>query len=206
MRRTLLAALPLAVATLAALPFASRTAGAQEGPAAAPIAALDAGLLRAMHAGRSTPFAQRYTALAPVVERAFDLRAVLEMAVGLRWKALPPDQQAALLKAFTRFTVSTYVANFDGFSGESFALAGARPQGADQVVQTKLVPAHDTPTEIDYVMRREQDGWRAVDVLLEGTISRAAVLRSDFRSLLAGGDAHALIDNLNGKSDELARK
>ena len=41
-----------------------------------------------------------------------------------------------------------------------------------------------TPTPLDYVMRQGEKGRRAVDVLLDGSISRVAVQRSDFRSLL----------------------
>ena len=68
--------------------------------AAAPIEALNAGLLAAMRAGRATPFAQRYETLAPVVERAFDLPAILQASVGPRWTGLPPAQQEQLLDVF----------------------------------------------------------------------------------------------------------
>jgi phospholipid transport system substrate-binding protein len=179
-------------------------AAAETDPISAPIASLDAGLLRAMHQGRGVPFQQRYQALAPIVTQAFDLQAVLATAVGIRWRDLQPDQQQALLTAFTRFTVSTYVANFDSFEGQRFDLTGTRALGDQRVVQTRLVPANGEATEIDYVMRQEQGGWRAVDVLLEGTISRAAVMRSDFRSLLGSGNAQALIQNLDQKSNDLA--
>ena len=41
------------------------------------------------------------------------------------------------------------------------------------------------PIRLDYVMRDENGKWRAVDVLLDGSISRVAVQRSDFRKILA---------------------
>jgi phospholipid transport system substrate-binding protein len=183
------------------LPFSAR---AQNNPVSAPVAALNTGLLQAMHEGRAASFQKRYDLLAPVVEHAFDLKAVLMMAVGLRWKDLPVDQQQALLDAFKRFTIATYVANFDNFEGQRFEIGATRAQGDKQVVQTRLIPAAGDQTEIDYVMRPEDGGWRAVDVLLEGTISRAAVTRSDFRALLSSGNAQALIQNLQQKSDDLA--
>ena len=46
--------------------------------------------------------------------------------------------------------------------------------------------------------------WKAVDVLLDGTISRVAVQRSDFRSLLGTGDAGALIASLERKAMDFA--
>jgi phospholipid transport system substrate-binding protein len=47
-------------------------------------------------------------------------------------------------------------------------------------------------------MRHEAGGWRAIDVLEEGTISQVAVQRSDFRSLVANG-AGPLIESLRAK-------
>jgi phospholipid transport system substrate-binding protein len=65
------------------------------------------------------------------------------------------------------------------------------------------VPKDGDPTRMDYVMRQSPDGWRAIDVLEEGTISQAAVQRSDFRSLLADGP-DKLIDSLTAKVDKMS--
>lgn len=190
----------LLLGTLA--PLAARAAPAE---AAAPIAALNQALLTAMRAGQATPFAQRYATLAPVVQRAFDLPGVLQATIGPRWAGLPPEQQAQLLDLFTRFTVASYVANFDEFGGERIeVLPESRAIGADQLVATQIAPSSGEPTRIDYVMRQGPGGWRAVDVLLNGSISRVAVQRSDFRSLIAVGDASRLIENLQRKVAELS--
>jgi phospholipid transport system substrate-binding protein len=53
-------------------------------------------------------------------------------------------------------------------------------------------------------MRNGASGWKAIDVLQQGTISQAAVQRSDFRSLLTGGGATALIDRLKQKVKSLS--
>ena len=52
-------------------------------------------------------------------------------------------------------------------------------------------------------MRRDSSGWRVVDVLAEGAISRVAVQRSDFRRLLARNGAQGLADSLQAKSADL---
>ena len=67
-----------------------------------------------------------------------------------------------------------------------------------------IVPASGNATSIDYVMRQGEDGWRAVDVLLDGSISRVAVQRSDFRALLSGGAAGPLIASLRKRSAAMA--
>lgn len=177
---------------------------AQMGGPAGPIRALNDALLRIMHAGTSTPFATRAAILTPAVQSAFDLRQILQTSVGLRWSSFTPEQQAELLEVFTRYTVASYVANFDSYSGERFdVLPELRQVGKDQVVQTRIVPASGDPTRIDYVMRQTDTGWKAVDVLLDGSISRVAVQRSDFRSLLAGGNPDRLIASLRAKTHTL---
>lgn len=172
----------------------------------APIVALNAALLQAMKTGQSVPFEQRYAKLAPVVEHTYNLQAALQATVGLRWNEFPDDQKKQLLEAFTRFTVASYVANFDHYTGENLVVTGLRAQGNDQVVLSQVVPPNGSPTDLDYVMRKNDKGeWQVVDVLLDGAISRAAVTRSDFRVLLSGGNgATALIENLQQKSADMA--
>ncbi len=173
--------------------------------ATAPIAALNDGLISSMRDGQATPFQQRYARLMPLVDRAFDLKAILQASVGARWASLPPDQQARLLALFRQFTVASWVSNFSAYDGEMFELSPTtRASGAEQVVQTRLVPTRGEAIRIDYVMRSAPDGWRAVDVLLDGSISRVAVQRSDFRRLLDAGDASALIASLQKKVSDLS--
>jgi phospholipid transport system substrate-binding protein len=171
---------------------------------AAPLRALYTGLEAAMRAGSKTPFPQRFDALAPAVDRAFDLETILKVSVGLRWDTMGSDTRTSLLKTFRRFTIATYVANFDKYDGQRFQiLPNVRASGADRIVATEIVNG-DQHTRLDYVMRNEQGSWRAVDVLLEGTISRVAVQRSDFRKILTSGDADALIASLRRKIADLS--
>lgn len=193
------------LAGAALLPWLAQGAAAADPAAAAPIDALNKGLLAGMRAGKAVPFAQRFATLAPLVEGAFDIPGILQASVGPRWSSVPAAQQAQLLDVFRKFTVASYVANFDSFNGERIELlADSRTVGADQVVATQIVPAGGAPTRIDYVMRRGAAGWRAVDVLLNASISRVAVQRSDFRSLLGSGDAGPLIKSLQRKTADLS--
>ena len=201
-RRTALAWAGRTVLLGLLLPFAAQAA---DPDAAAPITALDAGLIAAMKSGKASPFQQRYAALLPVVDQAFDFDAILHAVVGPRWAGLPPAQQAQLLDVFRKYTVATYVANFDSYGGERLeTLPDSRSIGADQVVATQIVPSSGTPTRIDYVMRRGATGWRAVDIYLNGTISQVAVQRSDFRSLISTGDAGPLVASLQRKVADLS--
>ncbi len=202
-RRVLLACLLAGV--LGSMAPGMRALAQDAGPAA-PIVALDNALLGVMHAGHATPFSKRMAMLSPVVQQTYALDVVLRSSVGPRWAGLSVADRAALLDAFTDFTVASYVGNFAEFNGERLVVKPeARAAGANQVVHSQIVPAHGGPVSIDYVMRQGEDGWRVVDVLLDGSISRVAVQRSDFRALLSGGTAGPLIASLRKRIEILAK-
>ena len=195
-RRSLLFSLAVSLPSLA---------GAQQGGPTAPIAALNTALQANMKAGRASPFAARAAKFRPVAERAFDFPAILAAAVGPRFAAFPDATKRDLLDAFTIFTVATWVSNFDTYDGESFELAPqTRQSGTDEIVTTRIIPKSGEPTRLDYVMRQNPAGWRAIDILLNGTISRVAVQRSDFRGLIAAGDPAPLLASLRDRAERLA--
>jgi phospholipid transport system substrate-binding protein len=191
--------------TAAAL-MRSRLAAAD--PAAiAPIQGLCDALLAVMKAGSRTPFSQRFDMLAPAVDRALDMAAILQVSVGSMWGTLSADQHSALLDVFRRYTINSYVNSFDSYNGQRFVIdPTTRPVGANQVVQTKIIPTSGDSHSLDYVMRQTGSDWKAIDVLAEGSISRVATQRSDFRSLVMRGGGDALLASLQKKAADLASK
>lgn len=189
-------------ASLVALawPSAGAQAAAVTDPAA-PIRRLDDALLAAMRTGQTTSFARRFAALTPVIEQTFDLDTVLAVSVGLGWSTLADDQKPALRAAFLRYTVASYTANFNSWSGQSFAISpGTRDAGNGRVlVHTKIVSNDGSARSLNYLMRDGPSGWKVVDVLEDGSISRVAVQRSDFRGLLESGGVPALMTALRQK-------
>lgn len=172
----------------------------------APVRRLSDALLGMMKTGKSVPFQQRFGTLAPVVDQVFDLATILEVSVGPTWSSLPPDQHTALLAAFRRYTVASYVNSFDNYTGQRFDIdpsTRALPNG-DQVVGTRIVAGPGDSHRLDYVMHQGSAGWQVVDVLLDGTISRVAVQRSDFRRVLMSGGAAALMAMLQQKTTDLS--
>jgi phospholipid transport system substrate-binding protein len=192
-----------------AVPVLARTAGAEPAGAevTAPIQRLNAALLAIMKAGQTLPFQQRYEMLAPVVEQTFDLSAILQLSVGPRWASLSGEEQARLATAFRRYTIATYVANFDSFSGQLLQVSPEirnLPNG-DRTVQTTIASPGQSGHTLGYVMRQAGSGWKVVDVLADGSVSRVAAQRSDFRAVLASGGGAALAAKLERKIADLSR-
>ena len=178
-------------------------------PDAAPLAVVsmfNAALERMMRSSTATPFKARFDMLAPAVDRAFDLATILSVSIGARWTGLDAAVKADLSAVFRTYTIASYVANFGGHEGEAFEIEPeTRASGADQIVRTRIAPRTGDGIKLDYVMRQSDAGWRAVDILADGTISRVAVQRSDFRGLLGrDGNTAALLDSLRKKIADLS--
>lgn len=205
-RRVLLGSAATACLPLAFGPMATRPARAAEGPVA-PIQRLSQAMLTIMKQGRATPFAQRANELAPALDSALNIPQILRLSVGASWSGLPAAEQQRLLAVFRQYTIATFVENFNSYDGQTVTvLPNTRPLGdGAQVVRQEIIPANGTnPHALDYVMRQAPDGaWKAADVLADGTISRVAVLRSDFTALLARGGAPALVASLQQKTAAL---
>ena len=189
-------------AAMAAVPWASAGAATGDTSPAVPIERLNAALLASMKSAARSSTEERYRTLTPVIEQVFNLSAVLAASVGLAWAKMQETEKSQLEAAFRRYIISSYVSNFDSYNGQSFEILPTTRQlpSGDVVVQTQLTRVNASPVRIDYVMHLGPAGWQVVDVLTDGTISRVAVQRSDFRSLLMSGGVPALTAELSRKT------
>lgn len=196
-----------AAAMIVTIPVVTSPARAASSGAFAPVEALDAALLRIMKQGTGTPFQTRVSSLAPALDEALNLAYILRISIGARWMTLTPPDQQRLLAVFREYTLATYVEAFDSYNGQRIEISPHTRELSDgaQVVRSEIIPRSGASHYIDYVMRRGGTGaWQATDVLADGTISRIAVLRSDFSSMLERGGASALEASLQRKTAALA--
>ena len=108
-------------------------------PAGARIDSFDAALIKTMQAGKAAGAAGRAKVIGPAVEQAFDLPFMARVAVGADWSKMSSDDQAALLKSYSRYAVASLAKNFSDYSGQKLDLDGAViDRGADKIVKTKL--------------------------------------------------------------------
>ena len=193
--RRLALALPLL-----AVPALSR---AQADPAA-PVERWHAALMGVMREAQRLGVRGRFERLSQPMAQSFDLAAMTRIAVGPPWTSLAPAEQQALTEAFARWSVATYAARFDGFSGESFATQGnqALPNG-DVLVRTVLNRPGQEPVVLSYLVRAIQGAPRIVDIYLTGTISELASRRSEFNALMRDGGAARVTEELRRRSAAL---
>lgn len=174
-------------------------------PAVTQVQTLTSALLEAMKAGPHASTAERYRELKPVIERTFALPFMTRLSVGPDWTKFSPQQQTAVVAAFSRYTIANYAHNFHEFNGQSFDVDDNvinRPP--DKVVRSSITPVGGTPTNLLYRMREVDGAWKIVDVYFNG-VSQLTLHRVDFTSAIGAGGAPALIAYLNKLSDGLMK-
>jgi phospholipid transport system substrate-binding protein len=175
----------------------------------APIEQLNAGLLKVMKAGKTLTFQQRYDLLAPVIVRAFNLKLIVENAAGERWNALPSTQQQAVIETFQRYAVAMCASYFDDYAGERFELLpAATTDKGEPVVKVKILPGNpsDGVHVLSYTMQKNGSEWQAIDVVMDGFVSFAAVKQAELRAVLWSKGAAALLTRLQQLATELSDK
>jgi phospholipid transport system substrate-binding protein len=71
------------------------------------------------------------------------------------------------------------------------------------MVRSEIIKANGDPVKVDYMMRRDGEGWRISDIYLDGAISEVATRRSEFAAILKNDGIDGLIAALNRKADIL---
>ena len=191
--------------TVLFFPVADSAYAAATDPAAIQVQTLTNSLLKSMRAGTAQSMTERFKFLEPVIEQVFDLPLVTRLSVGPEWAKFSPDEQKALIAAFTRFTVANYAHNFRDFDGQQFQIDdNVASRGQERIVHTRVIPAHDTPVTLLYRMHDADGTWKIVDVYSSG-VSELALRRSDFAAAIAAGGAPTLLAHLNKASDALMK-
>ena len=145
--------------------------------------------------------------LTPVIPEHFDIAFMAQKAVGRRsWKAASEEDQKRYIDAFTRFMVANYAGRFDGYSGQSFETLSEEPARSEtMLVKTHLVDPGNENIELNYRMRQVGDGWKIIDVYMDGTVSELALRRSEFASVVKRDGMDGLIQALDKKIAKLAK-
>jgi phospholipid transport system substrate-binding protein len=82
-------------------------------------------------------------------------------------------------------------------------VTGEQPNAGGVMVKSQIVKANGDPVKVDYMMRRNGDGWLISDIYLDGAISEVATRRSEFSAILRADGVDGLIAALNRKADML---
>jgi phospholipid transport system substrate-binding protein len=168
--------------------------------------ALHENLISVMKDAKTLGYDGRFERLEPVINELFDIPFMAEKSIGRHWKTVDEENRAHLLATFERFTVANYAGRFTGYSGQFFeTLKEQASRHGTVLVYSRLNLENGETVQLNYRLRpTKDDGWKIIDVLLNGTVSELALRRSEYSSLIQREGFAALMSAINKRIDDLA--
>ena len=160
-------------------------------------------LLGTMKNGRALGQSGRFMRLEPVIRRSFDIPTMARLSVGPTWAGMSEVQRQQVIESFGRYISATYADRFDTYAGQKLQVTGEQPNAGGVLVKSQIVKANGEPVKVDYMMRRNGEGWLISDIYLDGAISEVATRRSEFGAIIRADGVDGLIAALNRKADML---
>jgi len=160
-------------------------------------------LLNTMKNGRTLGRSGRFTQLAPVIRRSFDVASMARLSVGPSWAGLSEPQRQQMTESFGRYISAIYADRFDSYDGQKLEVTGEQVAPSGVMVKSQIIKASGEPVKVDYMMHRNGDNWLISDIYLDSAISEVATRRSEFAAILRKEGIDGLIAALNRKADIL---
>jgi phospholipid transport system substrate-binding protein len=184
----------------------SSSSAAESGAPSKVVDTLHDNLISVMKDSESLGYDGRFEQLEPVINELFDIPFMAAKSVGRHWKSVDEADRSRLLSKFGQFTVANYAGRFTGYSGQSFETFKEEPSKHGTVmVFSRLDKGNGETIQLNYRLRPDgDDGWKIIDVLLNGTVSELALRRSEYSSLIQREGFTALMTALNARIDDLA--
>lgn len=151
---------------------------------------------------------ERVKQLADVFLDGFDVRAIGIFVLGRYGHNLSAQVRDEYLTVFKEYVVETYAVRFNSYAGERFTVTRTSADGrVGAWVFSDIGQPGEEPVEVQWRVRKETDGYKIVDVVVEG-VSLLVTQRSEFASVLQRNDGSVpkLITLLRGKIAELKKK
>jgi phospholipid transport system substrate-binding protein len=171
------------------------------------IGRFNAALLDTMKRADELGYRGRYQILEPVVKDVFAMSFMASKAMGSHWKKLTPKQQEIYLKTYTDWTIATYAARFDGYSGEKFDVSKNSPVDKETVsVKSSIFKSSgERIVDFKYILRRISGGWRIIDIRIV-EVSQLALTKAQFVGVMNKEGFDSLISMLKEKTRAFAGK
>ncbi len=156
-------------------------------------------LVSVMKQAQALGYDGRYKKLAPIITSTHDLETIARVSVGQYWSKLSDAQRDKLVDTFTRLSIATYAARFDGFSGETFSKPTlGREDDTRAMVKTTLTTSDSEKISFVYQLHKSGETWRIVNIITNG-VSDLAMKRAEYTSIIEKDGFDSLITKLEQK-------
>ncbi len=132
----------------------------------------------------------------------FHLELIGKFVLGRHWRRASESERSEFSQLFEDYIVASYARQLGEYGGEQLVIDGGRPKGkSGAIVSSRIIRSQGEPFHVEWRLRRGGEGWRIIDVVVEG-VSMAVTHRSEFSSVIAsrGGTVGGLLDVLRSKT------
>jgi phospholipid transport system substrate-binding protein len=144
----------------------------------------------------------RRTKIEEIIYRYVDFETLSRLVMARNWTRLSDRQKSEFKTEFKKHLSHTYGDNIDNYRNESVAILAERPEKrGDVTVKSKIIRGGSDDILVDYRLRKREENWRIIDVVIEG-VSLVANFRSQFQEIMTSGGAERLLELLREKNLE----
>ncbi len=142
-----------------------------------------------------------------LLREGFAVEKIGKFVLGKYRRQASKEELREYLALFEDYIVSLYASAFRNFSGATFSVKRVvrTRSPRDTMVVTQIAPSNNgAPTRIVFQVRAGRDGYKILDVKIEG-VSMIITQRDEFTTFIAnhGGRVSALIEALRKKTKDL---
>ncbi len=181
-----------------AAPAASGTAQT-EGPSEVVKTAAE-GMLNALDANRAM-YRKDPSKVSELVDKYllphFDVETAARAVLGLHWRSATPEQRKRFVDAFYHSLLKNYGAALVDFTSDKLKIypTNVEPNSDRATVRTEIKRDNGDNVSVNYVMRKTPQGWKAIDVQIDG-ISYVKSYHDDFGAQIDQQGLDAVITRL----------
>jgi phospholipid transport system substrate-binding protein len=130
-----------------------------------------------------------------------DFQEATRLAVGRSWKQASAEQKKELTEQFRRMLVRTYANAIGPYQGQTMKVSPSRqkPEDKEATVRAQFIRSGGKPVQLEYQMRKTDDGWKVYDIVVEG-VSLVLTYRSEFDAVVKQQGIDGLIKRLAEKN------
>lgn len=141
------------------------------------------------------PEAELETRFRALLEKDFDMPRISRFVLGRYWNGATDPEKQEFQRLFEAYVVRAYSIRFSEYSGQTVKVTGSHSESADNtVVASQIVqPNGAPPVRVDWIVRKDGDGFRIADVSVEG-VSMVLTQKQEFAAVIerSGGGVTAL--------------
>lgn len=189
------------VLTLAMLVAVPPVKAAQDGPLVQMKKSVDAilAILNNKQLAQPQHGKEREERIMAVVRDRFDFREMSKLALARHWRGLNESERKHFVDLFAKLLKNTYIGRVRNYSQKEVKVDFKSEEvHGDRALVDSVAIVGNTPTPIDYRMKKEDGKWKVYDVVIEG-VSLIGNYRIQFTQIIQREKFAGLLKRIEDK-------